>query len=262
MKKTVAIVIPVYKQTYTPSEILSLNAWKKYLSSYDTFIIAPTEIKPPIKTMKSMYFDASYFTSIRKYSQLLLSTDFYEAFRSYKYILVYQLDALVFSDQLSSWCKMGWDYIGAPWTFSLIGRITNATQSSLGGNGGFSLRQVKSCLSVLKKTNREAKHSFSSREKQIIWFGINILLGRTQGKWLECPATQYPFNEDGFWSFEAKKYIPSFKLADREISGSFAHETDSLKQLKENRSKLPFGVHAWEKYDKTFWLKQIKANHL
>lgn len=44
----------------------------------------------------------------------MLEADFYRRFGKYKYMLIYQLDAFVFSDKLLDFCEMGYDYIGAP----------------------------------------------------------------------------------------------------------------------------------------------------
>ena len=45
---------------------------------------------------------------------MLYRTEFWEKFADYEYVLMYHLDALVFSDQLQEWCGKGLDYIGAP----------------------------------------------------------------------------------------------------------------------------------------------------
>jgi hypothetical protein len=44
----------------------------------------------------------------------MLSIDFYKRFRDYKFILIYQLDAYVFRDELEYWCEQDYDFIGAP----------------------------------------------------------------------------------------------------------------------------------------------------
>ena len=49
------------------------------------------------------------------YNRLMMSEQFYRAFEGYEYILIYQLDCLVFSNALEEWCRKGYDYIGAPW---------------------------------------------------------------------------------------------------------------------------------------------------
>ena len=38
---------------------------------------------------------------------------FYRAFADYEYILIYQLDCLVFASSLEEWCGKGWDYVGS-----------------------------------------------------------------------------------------------------------------------------------------------------
>jgi hypothetical protein len=60
-------------------------------------------------------FPKRYFENIEGYNELLLSASFYERFLDTKYILIYQLDAFFFKDELQEWCDRGYDYIGAPW---------------------------------------------------------------------------------------------------------------------------------------------------
>src|SRR5690606_35437868 len=78
--------------------------------------------------------------------RLVLSRRFFRSFITYEYILIYHLDALVFSDQLREWCAAGFDYIGAPWLKS----PDDPTQGfSEVGNSGFSLRNVEAALRVI-----------------------------------------------------------------------------------------------------------------
>jgi hypothetical protein len=122
------------------------------------------------------------------------------------------------------WCKQNLSYIGAPWFHSVIGLLTTHHWKLQGGNGGLSLRRIPDFLRVLDRTD----------------------------------ASYYPFNEDGFWSFKAPKIDPQFNAATFEQSLAFAFEDNPRKCFKLNGNRLPFGVHAWEKYDKQFWLEQIK----
>ena len=91
--------------------------------------------------------DDAFFTSVSSYSRLMLSKQFYQDFRNYEYLLVYQLDCLVFADHLEQWCNQGYDYIGAP-----LFRVKGQPESGFSGacNGGFSLRKVNSFLQVLE----------------------------------------------------------------------------------------------------------------
>ena len=60
-------------------------------------------------------FENKNFTSRNSYSKLLLSSKFYERFSDYDYMLIYQLDCLIFSNDLKKWTDLNYDYIGAPW---------------------------------------------------------------------------------------------------------------------------------------------------
>jgi hypothetical protein len=60
-------------------------------------------------------FPDENFRDISCYNRMLLNDEFYARFAEYEYALIHQLDAFVFSDRLLEWCKLGYDYIGAPW---------------------------------------------------------------------------------------------------------------------------------------------------
>lgn len=257
MKRTpsVAVVIPYYRAELRPAEQLSLKKWQQFLSGYDSYVVCPASLPPPLAELKVKHFDDRYFHSIHMYSQLLLSVEFYEAFQEYDYVLIYQLDALVFADEINTWAEKGWSYIGAPWLRSRIGELTRPTQEFLGGNGGLSLRSVAECLNVLHTAERAATVLARPRWQQWLRFCAAATFGQTKHRWLDTPAQYYPFNEDGFWSFEAMKYSDTFKPAPFHESLAFAFETEPARCFELNQKKLPFGVHAWEKYDRAFWEK-------
>lgn len=120
-KEIVNIVVPVYKTELTPYEKLSLDRLVQVLGNYPKTIIHPrglnlapvTDRYPGAFTTQA--FAADYFADIDGYNRLMLSPEFYEAFLSFDHILIYQLDAYVFRDELTAWCARGYDYIGAPW---------------------------------------------------------------------------------------------------------------------------------------------------
>jgi hypothetical protein len=60
-------------------------------------------------------------------------------------------------------------------------------------------------------------------------------------------------NEDHFWSDEAVKYFPDFKVASIEEGLRFAFEVAPRLCFEMNNRTLPFGCHAWYKFDRTFW---------
>jgi hypothetical protein len=227
-RSTVAIIIPIYREP-NDSDKISLRHLYKYLSKYDKYMAIPKyldEDKLNIPDIQTKIYPNKYFINPQTYSKLMLTKNFYLDYQKYKYILIYQTDSLVFSDKLISWCNADYDYVGAPSFYSLIGKLTHKkSRTDFVLNGGFSLRKVNSFIQVLKKAGNK--------------------------------AVRYSFNEDGFWSFEAPKYIDSFNTPDFKTAISFAFEKNPRKCLTLNGSKLPFGCHAWERYDKDFWLPYL-----
>ena len=151
MATKAAVVIPVYKEELNEFEKISLAQVRKVLSNYPLIFLAP-EGKTFSYTENDLilYAPQEFFQSVRTYSDLLTSPAFYRAFLSYEYILIYQLDAFVFSDQMEYFCSLGYDYIGAAWS-SIFRRefiYRDKVYKVRVGNGGFSLRNVKACCKV------------------------------------------------------------------------------------------------------------------
>lgn len=257
ISKKVAIVIPYYRKKLTREEKISVNHLNKYLSAYDKFVVLPESIqKIPIKStrLKFIHFPSDNFKSLATYSSLLTREEFYRKFEDYKYILIYQLDALVFSDQLPDWCKSNYDYIGAPFFNPLIGKLTHKKGAPFsGGNGGLSLRKVSSFLKVILTAADMAQRQSTNSIIRKSWFLNALLKNNSHQIWLNAKAEDYPFNEDGFWSFEAVKYNTDFKVAPFKDALKFAFERFPKKCFKLNNGRLPFGCHGWAKYSKNFW---------
>lgn len=253
----VAVIIPIYKPRSDPDDLISLRHLKKYLNKYDKYFVAPDgliEKNYKQKTIKFIKFSRKYFSSRQEYNKLLLQEDFYKKFIAYDFILIYQLDALVFSDKLIYWCKKNYDYIAAPWFSPIIGWLTHKKNSPpSGGNGGFSLRKVKSVLKVLEVVKKNAKRQSENKFIRILWFLQAVLSGKSHEKWLNAPADNYPFNEDGFWALEAPKYLKGYKVAPFNEALGFGFERFPEKCFKLNSNLLPFGTHAWKKYGEKFW---------
>ncbi|HSW90189.1 MAG TPA: DUF5672 family protein [Patescibacteria group bacterium] len=254
----IAIVIPYYKATLSESEKISYQSYKKYLSKFDTYWVGPTGVRPPIRSAKTVLFDPTFFISVHGYSQLLLTTNFYQAFAKYDYILIFQLDALVFSNSLDSWARNGYDYIGAPLWSSAIGFLSSPIGGfSHVGNGGLSLRRVTTMIQILETVQKTKKRKTSSRWLPWIWFAVAVLMGRSRTAWLQSDAINYPFNEDGFWSFEAQKYAKGYKKPSIKESAKFAIETKPEKAIEILKGQLPFGIHAFDKYQSMVFFKPV-----
>ncbi|RZL31944.1 MAG: hypothetical protein EOP00_34540, partial [Pedobacter sp.] len=119
--KNCCVVIPIYKNTPTFSEEQSLIRALDILGNYKFYFVCSGSFDPSyyinlveeydnlnisIKT-----FGDFYFSSIQGYNKLLISTIFYKKFIDFDYLLIYQLDAWVFKDELDFWCSLNFDLV-------------------------------------------------------------------------------------------------------------------------------------------------------
>lgn len=227
----VAVIIPLYQTTLNPKEAVSLRQCVQVLGKHPIIFVAPESLNNSFLssygiTPNTIRFNDEYFTSTKSYNKLLTSPNFYEAFPNFDYILIYQLDAYVFEDNLLAWCDKGYDYIGAP----KLRKHHLAGQASCNPvlfNGGLSLRRVKPLLRYIK---------------------IYQLFFK---EWLA--------NEDAMFSFAQKRAIPFrflLRLPHWKDALSFAIEQNP-KISYELLGELPFGCHAWERYNPSFWKQFI-----
>ena len=227
MKKKVAVVIPYYHSDLSETEKISLDNCCNVLNNYPIILIVPERMDeeeyPDNKSLLYKKVPDSWLVSIEAYNKMMLSKEFYQCFFEYEYILIFQLDAFVFRDELMEFCSLGYDYIGAPWLCGQYLYVDNKHCIWHVGNGGLSLRRVKNCYNVL-----EQKQSYLSRTKVI---------------------------EDKFFSSVISN---DFRIAAIDVALKFAFEREVEKCFIMNNNKLPFGCHAWERYNIIFWKKYIE----
>lgn len=252
-KNLVSIVIPIYKTDLEEYEKLSLNQCLEILKNYPITFIAPnsldfSKITEAFKALNTTEyyierFDDIHFKGIFAYNNLMLSYKFYERFLKYKYILIYQLDVFVFRDELTAWCKKDYDYIGAPWlpSNSIMSSLLNKERKFKKkknrryykvGNGGFSLRKVKTFYTI-------SKNHFDIIENHKI----------------ENPN----YMEDIFWSILVLEIEPNFKIPHYKEAVAFAFDKKPKIAFTLNNKNLPFGCHGFQKKKvKKFWDKILK----
>ena len=269
---TVAVVVPVYMpfSQLSDNEMLALRQLCSVLYDRDIFLLYPKTIEvadytrffEPV-TVHPILIDQKYFGTAKRINSLCISPDFYSRFSDYEYILMHHIDAYVFSDQLDYWCSQDLDYIGAPWfkkDKSSSKRNVVYTNEFLGaGNGGLSLRKVKSFLEVSQNKRfmffhtkfNLAYHLIDSWKVRFLknFPGISVLL-----KIIE----HHTMHEDRFWGLTVPKYYKWFKVARPELAIKFSFEVMPEKLFTLNDNNLPFGCHAWEKCDREFWSLFIK----
>jgi hypothetical protein len=253
------IIVPVYRTGLSPSERASLERCVAVLGTHPIILAAPNTID--IGPLQRQYpglacerFPADFFGSVRDYNRLLLSDEFYARFTDYEYLLVHQLDAFVFSDQLLAWCSRGYDYVGAPWipndtvpgTLGLLKaairrryfRLTrrqyrngsgdhHGQQHYAAGNGGFSLRRAAALRAVLKlMPERVEPYRLGTRE---------------------------PWAEDVFFSVEANRYRRHLRIPGFRESLQFSWERYPGVAARYCATSLPFGCHAWDRFHHDDW---------
>lgn len=281
MKKA-AIIIPIYKEQLSESEVKSLLQCIKVLNKYPIIFVCSKSLN--VHNYEHLCqqnntevfferFEDKYFSGLLEYSQLLLNIDFYKRFKEYTYILIYQLDAWVFEDKLQYWCEQGYDYIGAPWFEGFDTADMYSKILPLAGNGGFSLRNVDSIIKILKKANSfKAKlysiYSFQQifkmyKKRHLISNLINLPKFLIY-KFKPDNLVYYKFKkadlyEDIMFVEVLSKLDKNFKLAQSNIAMHFSFETLPERLYKMTNNKLPFGCHAYEKYNFDFWKPYIET---
>lgn len=278
MKKCI-IIIPVYQKTLTNEEQQSLEQCIKILGKYPIRFICPNSLDvinyENLLKLTSCDFsftkiDDKYFKNVKSYSKLLLNKKFYEQFIDYEFMLIYQLDAWVFEDKLDYWCNQNYDYIGAPWFEGYDLADSKSELLPIAGNGGFSLRKIASILKVLNKDYREPKsikyiYEHSSKKKKIFKIlNIPIYLCR----YIFQLALYFPLwnitdlYEDFVFAKYGQKAYKDFRLAPPETALQFSFETQPRRLYEMNNHQLPFGCHAFEKYDFNFWKQFIPTEKI
>ncbi len=218
--QTVAVVIPIYKDYFSEVEQISLKQTLEILKQYDIFFVMPESLEVATDTkeiIREERFSDCFFDSIDAYNNLMLNEEFYRRFRDYEYILICQLDVFVFEDKLRYFCELGYDYVGAPWLSGFFFYKDAKHTIWHVGNGGFSLRKVDACIKILRKQ-------------------AYLLDNRT-------------INEDVFFSLADGE---EFSVAPLNIALQFSWEMEVRECFEKNYMQLPFGCHAWHRFDLRF----------
>lgn len=242
------IIIPVHKENLTENETIALNQCLKLLGEFPVMVIKPeslntARLQDKFPGLQFESFPDPYFDGIYGYNRLMLSRELYQRFLDFEYLLIYQLDCFVFRNELEAWGAKGYDYIGAPWVikpkyrrgyyrvFWLVRSLVDAVlrrRQIIGkvGNGGFSLRKVRSFYDATLEKEAVIK------------------------KYLHRCRTKNLFNEDVFWGTEN----PGFNYPSYDEALQFAFDRHPVICYQQARGRLPFGCHGWSKASKiSFW---------
>jgi hypothetical protein len=262
-----SVIIPIYRQIPLEFEMISLKQCCKILADYQMIIITyeTLNLAEYIKIFgeqkikyKIEYFPEKYFDGIDGYNTLMFSDKFYKRFLDYEYILIYQLDAYVFSPDLDYWLKQSYDYIGGP-TFNEI-RHTLKLKWTGHFNGGFCIRRTHtfyhlSSMKLIKFNKYSWELSLKSKKQKILFIKIYLKsLQKIMNIVLKLLHIEIS-SEDYVWSnvIKQKGEIPLFETA---LNFSFDSHPEHAMELS---GKLPFGCHGWDfYYSYKFWKKYIE----
>ena len=259
-RSTVCVVVPCYKAELKAFELLSLERCISVLAAHPLIVIKPRSLDlsnlfSAYPTLMQEEFADEYFSNIQGYNRLMLSNHFYARFADrYRYMLIHQLDAFVFSDQLLRWCEYGYDFVGAPWLpppphprgrellrtllDGYLARWSERKQPDGAGadptqymfrvgNGGFSLRKISKMLSVLEARPRRA-----SQYREL---------------------DHFTYNEDLFFCIDANRYWPRLRIPSYKTASRFSWEAQPRLMQHLNKGHLPFGCHAFDKFFRDEW---------
>ena len=93
------------------------------------------------------------------------------------------------------------------------------------GNGGFSLRNIKSCLALFEEFPSVRQEWIAHGHAEDLFFGLVSMLSK------------------------------NFRMPNMMVAACFSHETEPEYLYKLIGNQLPFGCHAYEKHHPEHWHK-------
>lgn len=244
-KREVAVVVPIYKPQFSPYEARSVRQTVAVLGHYPIILLAPvgldlTMIHREFPSLEVREVSDEWLgrkNGIAGYNRMMLSADFYDLFRDFEYILICQPDVWIFRDELSDWCRKGYDCVAAPWVRRRVynlpllrqwlalrrwwcashGRMIRQMIYGRIGNGGLSLRRVDRF--------REACRKYALQIEQYCALGSDL------------------GNEDVFWALVPEE----FRYPTQEEALRFAFDTNPKYCYRMCKGRLPMGCHGWFK---------------
>ena len=262
------VLVFVHQARLEWHERIGLQQCATVLRNHPIFLVCPEglDVSEHLAVADNLQVDRippRWQASYQAYNRLKILPFLYHRYAHYEFILTHELDAFVFRDELGSWCREGWDYVGAPWFAG--GDGNGAEVRPLGvGNSGFSLRRPAAMLRVLhsfgrvvpsgkiisrwRKARRETGASF--------WLLVSLLTWRNNfHHWFN----DFAGPEDVFWCKHAAPRFPWMKLAPYEVGRRFSFEAQARRLYAELGGQLPFGCHQWHALDRPFWRPFIRS---
>jgi hypothetical protein len=268
MKSLAIIVIIAHKKVLSKNEEMSLLQCCKVFEKYPIRLVCPEGLDVSvyqrlIPGAKIDFIDPKWQSDYKMFSLLKVDKLLYKKYERFQYLLFYEVDAWVFNDELEYWCNKQFDYIGAPWFEGH--EKGNSTKIIGAGNGGFSLRNTRASIRMarrLKFLKQLRLFWYKSYLQSIVRFNTVTSLFKhwlriTDAKKLDDLLLEKEVLEDRYWAEGIGNVFTDFKVAPVKDAIKFSFEMQPLLLYKMNNETLPFGCHAWGKYEPWFWRKFI-----
>jgi hypothetical protein len=270
-KKSVVIIIPVYKNKLNENEDMSLKQCLRILGIHHIIFFCAHKFDCSYYysicdligiPFEKRTFNSKYFRSKKDYNNLCLTKKFYKKFCDFDYILIYQLDAWVFSDYLDYWCSQNYDFIGAPFPADLNAREEDVLFTVV-GNGGFSLRKINSMINLFDHKYYRIKRWTQLIEAYQGKIAVNPLwllycLIRLMGYKNTIGHLKKNNWEDHFF-YDIARLTSFIRIPDPYTALRFSFEYRPSVAFSQNGNILPMGCHGWHwiEYNE-FWRKYIQ----
>lgn len=223
--KQLCIVIPTHKGTFDKVEQISLRQLFYVIGDrYDTYYVCPngTDMSEGFELLpyaKEEFFDEKHFNNGDiGYNTFCMRSEFYERFKDYEYMFIYQTDSIILYNAVDKYLQMGYDYYGAP--------LKHCEEEAL--CGGFSIRRIDKCLKLCK--------FFEQPEFDVTFYK------RSGFK-----------NEDMFFSMCLPKLLPYHLSA----AFSWSCFVGYKEKLVVTNGKMPMGLHGVKKIEEVKIVKNF-----
>lgn len=246
----VCIVIPIYTNNLREEEKCALTNNLNVLNHYPCKFVYPNgfnieEIHKKYPNVGLLQVSKNWLgpeLGVSGYNKMMTSSNFYDLFSEYKYILICHSDAWIFRDELAEWCGKDYDNVAAPWPirkrynyfpfkqyvrirtlFTRKYKISHYAKIGLIGNGGLSLRKVETFRKACIKYKTDIDKYINNNSEDVFWAVIP--------KNIKVPSVE-----------EAMKFA-------FDIKPNFLY--------KSNNRQLPMGCHGFNKPSRLAFWKQF-----
>lgn len=215
-KANVCIVIPLYKVRPTELEFKVINQGREIFKDRDIFYVVPHGFDASAYAPEALVeFPEYYFHSLSNYSELCCLEEFYQAFKQYDWMMIYQPDCWVFEDKLDEFCALGYDYIGAPWP-----KMPGIPEDGV-GNGGFCLRSIPKFIHLthnLQSCGAHPEDRFWCIDMKAylniapIEVGAHFSLEHEPMRWYHAYGKVRPMGCHKPWRFDYERFWKTFNV--------------------------------------------------